>query len=146
MKEAQDIPTKSQVPHLYYRWGNRPKVEVLKNGCWQWIGCIHRLGYGICNALGEILAHRVVYREVVGKIPEGMTIDHLCRNRSCVNPSHLETVSLAENVRRSPRTKLSQDDVDFILQSSSGHAELGRKFGVSREAIFRIRRGLMWKK
>jgi hypothetical protein len=44
--------------------------------------------------------HRVAYTDAVGPIPDGLTIDHLCRTRTCVNPAHLEPVSLAENIRR----------------------------------------------
>jgi hypothetical protein len=46
------------------------------------------------------LAHRVAYRLTVGEIPDGLTVDHLCRNRMCVNPDHMELVTLAENGRR----------------------------------------------
>jgi len=46
------------------------------------------------------LAHRAVYEALVGPIPKGLSLDHLCRNRACVNPEHLEPVSLVENVMR----------------------------------------------
>jgi hypothetical protein len=52
--------------------------------------------------MGECYAHRVLYRLVNGPIPIGAEIDHLCRNRSCVNPDHLEAVSHRENLMRSP--------------------------------------------
>jgi hypothetical protein len=47
-----------------------------------------------------LLVHRDVYEQLVGPIPEGLVLDHLCRNRSCCNPAHLEPVTTAENVRR----------------------------------------------
>jgi hypothetical protein len=47
-------------------------------------------------------AHRVIYELLVGPIPAGLTIDHLCRNRACVNPAHMEPVTLRENILRSP--------------------------------------------
>lgn len=69
--------------------------------CWLWTGNINHAGYGRFNYLGKrIMAHRVSYELVVGPIPEGLQIDHLCRVRNCVNPSHLEPVTNAENVRR----------------------------------------------
>jgi len=66
-------------------------------GCWLWRGSQSRGGYGRYN---ETLAHRVAYELFVGSIPEGLTLDHLCRVRHCVNPEHLEPVTLGENLRR----------------------------------------------
>jgi hypothetical protein len=69
--------------------------------CWLWTGSIIRNGYGNFY-VGDAtrLAHRFAYELLVGKIPEGLTIDHLCRVRNCVNPDHLEPVTGAENTRR----------------------------------------------
>src|SRR5699024_1617461 len=55
------------------------------------------------------LAHRVSYETFAGPIPEGLDLDHLCRNRSCVNPEHLEPVTRSENLRRSPLMARGQD-------------------------------------
>jgi hypothetical protein len=69
-------------------------------GCWTWTGAKHR-GYGRIYLLGRpLLVHRVAWEMLVGPIELGMTIDHLCANRECVNPSHLEVVSRDENTRR----------------------------------------------
>lgn len=77
---------------------NRMVVEA--SGCWRWTGSTTG-GYGQCNFLrGERRAHRLAYRTFVGPIPEGLVLDHLCRNRSCVNPSHLEPVTNQTNVLR----------------------------------------------
>ena len=80
------------------------KVEPKTSGCWIWTGSKNRRGYGVlhagwlgCSSLG---AHRAAYEAFREPIPSGLEIDHLCRNKSCVNPDHLETVTRSENVRR----------------------------------------------
>ena len=69
--------------------------------CWEWTAS-RRNGYGqfgICA--GRVIeAHRYAYEYLVGPIPEGLHIDHLCRNMGCVNPAHMEPVTLVENVMR----------------------------------------------
>lgn len=67
-------------------------------GCWLWTGHTW-LGYGYYN---RVRAHRLIYTSMVGPIPDGLQVDHLCRVRSCVNPAHLEPVTCRENLRRSP--------------------------------------------
>jgi hypothetical protein len=70
-------------------------------GCWEWAGSHMSTGYGNLNHGGRsLLAHRVSYELFVGSIPNGHQIDHLCRNRGCVNPVHLEAVSRRENILR----------------------------------------------
>jgi hypothetical protein len=71
-------------------------VEV-PSGCWEWQGSRNQLGYG---RSGKTYSHRVAYEKAVGLIPEGLDLDHLCRNRGCGNPSHLEPVTHYENCRR----------------------------------------------
>lgn len=71
---------------------------VLKtDGCWLWTGPTTNGGYGKIKAK---LAHRLAYEELVGRIPDGLEIDHLCRNILCVRPDHLEAVTHDENMRR----------------------------------------------
>jgi hypothetical protein len=70
--------------------------------CWIWIGARNgKDGYGSFRVTGQpTVAHRAGYQLIVGPIPEGLTLDHLCRNRRCVNPQHLEPVPFAVNVAR----------------------------------------------
>lgn len=78
------------------------RYTIGDNNCWQWLLAKSSCGYGQMKCKGETksglgMSHRVYYRLLFGKIEEKMTIDHLCRNRACINPSHLEIVTLKEN-------------------------------------------------
>lgn len=70
--------------------------------CWIWTRSTTKEGYGrfAISHHNEILAHRFSYELFKGNIPKGLTLDHLCRNPSCVNPDHLEVVTLKENLAR----------------------------------------------
>lgn len=74
-------------------------------GCWSWLGPLNHQGYGLFYVTrgGRRVAHRVhriAWELLRSLIPDGLTLDHLCRNRGCVNPDHLEPVTSRENVRR----------------------------------------------
>lgn len=77
------------------------KVEMKgKYECWEWRAA-KEAGYGRFGRRDATSqAHRISYENLVGPIPEGLVLDHLCRNRSCVNPEHLEPVTIGENVLR----------------------------------------------
>lgn len=69
--------------------------------CWPWIGDVNAIGYGRLYVAGaRVAAHRLSYELSGEQIPDGLQLDHLCRNRECVNPQHLEPVSSRENTIR----------------------------------------------
>ncbi|WP_083543622.1 HNH endonuclease signature motif containing protein [Rhodococcus sp. 2G] len=83
------------------------KLSESSTGCWRWIARRDRDGYGQFRVNRRtVVAHRWAYEFLVGEIPEGLVLDHLCRERSCVNPFHLDPVTVAENVRRAQRPDL----------------------------------------
>lgn len=94
-----DTRTPEQVAEVLGRLATY--IEVAPSGCWLWRGCLARNGYGRLRMNGRrVMAHRAVYEKCRGAIPIGLTIDHLCRVRECVNPAHLEAVTFKENVLR----------------------------------------------
>ena len=85
------------------------KIEIKNSAnCWNWKSTLNNKGYGrywngqLSKNGKKVMtyAHRMVYEKIIGKIPEGMTLDHLCRNPKCVNPSHLEPIPMKENILR----------------------------------------------
>lgn len=92
------------------QWTKRPvsieerfwsKVEFTDT-CWLWTANINQNGYGMFQYRTRcaMSVHRLAYRMLVGEIPVGLVIDHLCRVRNCVNPAHMETVTMRENTLR----------------------------------------------
>lgn len=78
--------------------------------CWIWTGCLYPTGYGLFVGNDRLphRAHRIAYELWKGPIPAGLVIDHLCCNRACCNPAHLEAVTQRENVLRARARQYSK--------------------------------------
>jgi hypothetical protein len=77
------------------------KVDFDSSDCWRWTGSKNELGYGTIRYRGRVWkAHRFSYLFFNGDLEDGLVIDHLCKNRICVNPLHLEEVTQKENLQR----------------------------------------------
>lgn len=129
-------------PHLY--------IEDQQTGCWVWQRGLNRDGYGkahIEKTTIRIGAHRMMYEKINGPIPDGLQLDHICRNRACVNPDHLEPVTHLENTRRRPSTKLSTSDIPEIFRLRGEgwtQKEIANLFHVSQCHISRVLLGQSW--
>lgn len=102
-----DLLHKTQTETAKATWVDRFLARIPdepdEQNCWNWQGGVHASGYAGFKKNKDHkqqYAHRVSYELFRGPIPDGLTIDHLCRNRGCVNPEHLEAVPIGVNVRR----------------------------------------------
>jgi len=98
-----------------------PKVHKTES-CWLWLGA-HNRGYA---KLGTLSIYRWTYEQLKGPIPAGLTIDHLCRVRGCVNPDHMEAVTAVENVMRST--------APAALNAKKTHCKRGHAFDAANTA------------
>lgn len=134
-----------------------PKVSMTTSrpdDCWTWTaGRQSGGGYGVFWFQGRVwLAHRWIWECLYGPIPdedaEGnrLDLDHLCRNVACVKPSHLELVTHQENMRRSCVAKLTDEKVQWIIDTAdtiSGR-EAARMLGISQPMVSKVRTGMAW--
>ncbi|WP_205670220.1 HNH endonuclease signature motif containing protein [Amycolatopsis sp. CFH S0078] len=97
-----------------------PKVAKTEGGCWIWLAAKDQGGYGKFKADRLVQAHRFSYELAKGAIPEGLQLDHLCRVRACVNPEHLEPVTIRVNLLRGETTT--------ARRASQTHCERGHEF------------------
>lgn len=111
-----------------------------ETGCWNWQLSLNNAGYGIkcVPTYRRVLGHRYYYEQLVGPIPEGHDLDHLCRNPRCCNPDHLEPVTRSENLRRGARGRVSLEAIAEIQAGGSPRA-LARKYGVSETTVYKWR-------
>lgn len=110
------------------------KVTATGGSCWLWTGYTNPGGYGQFK-WGPMprLTHRVAYEVLVGPIPAGLQLDHLCRNPACCNPAHLEPVTGRENVLRG--------DTIAARQSRRTHCPEGHPLAGDNLVAYELRRG-----
>lgn len=125
------------------------RYKVDDDGCWIWLLHKSHNGYGRLRLNGKnIFAHRYYYEKYKGKIPKELQIDHLCKVRLCINPEHLEAVTITTNVRRSSSVKLNPSQVRKIREMAKlgiySHEYIAKFFPVRRETVSTIIRGETW--
>lgn len=127
-------------------------VEDPETGCWIWQRSKSPQGYGrrsVPGRKGPAPAHRVAYEQAKGPIPDGLVIDHLCRNPSCVNPNHLEVVTCAENTRRGRPALIGYYGAFSarLLRATTTltYAEIGQILGVHEVTALSAVTGRTWR-
>ena len=113
-------------------------AKVAKSdGCWLWIGKTNRGGYGQAydhrgssKGRHQALAHRMAYELAIGPIPDGLTLDHLCRTRACVRPDHLRPCTIGENLR-APGATTFQARNAAKTRCKRGHELAGENLSVN---------------
>lgn len=106
-------------------------------------------GYGKVNLGGKThRAHRAIYEREVGPVEDGLQLDHLCRNRACVNPAHLEPVTRTTNLRRGNSTKLTRDEVSEIrgrLERGDAKRAIARDYEITPAHVRKIAQRKVWR-
>lgn len=122
------------------------KLQVT-DGCWEWTGARNARGYGVFHLTRghQISAHRAVWIVIRGPLRDDLQLDHLCRNRACVNPDHLDPVSARENilrglspaawhvfVRACPRGHPYNEENTYVAQNGGRSCKICRRLAMRR--------------
>jgi hypothetical protein len=144
------------------RRSNKPQYIELDRGyvsdCWIWQRSKIPCGYGVLETKsldgtwGTVCAHRYMYERKHGPVREGLLVDHLCRQRDCVNPDHLQPVTLTENIRRGRVATLTSEIVSDIrmrypsIRRGRGGwvMQIAAEYRVSASAIYAVLRRSTW--
>lgn len=133
--------------------------KVDKNGpvfadkglCWIWTASMYEGGYGYFSVdKKSVRAHRFAYKLLIGEIPVGFDIHHLCQNHACVNPTHLELLTHANHPRgeRNGKAKLTEEDIVLIrrcyAEGKWSQQQLATHFEISQRQIARIIISKQW--
>lgn len=154
MNDMKPIPELSPIQDSHF-W-ERVEIDMSDvDKCFPWGGWVDKHGYGIVKLgrRGNFKAHRVAYALIRGPIPAGLTLDHLCRNKRCCNPAHLEAVPAVVNVLRSdsPTARNARKthcdnghalNADNIIQHKRGYRMCRACFTTSTKATASRDRGL----
>lgn len=120
-------------------------TEDPETGCWNFLGSLNSKGYGGIKRNGvHIKAHRYFFEKYNRPITPGMVLDHICRNPSCVKPSHLREVTVAQNTQLGDLAKLTHNQVKEIIHSPHTQAKLAEFYGVCQQQISKIKSGKRW--
>jgi hypothetical protein len=141
--------------HYIQNHHKRKKTQYLEEDrgfdtpCWIWQLTLNQDGYARTYRRGTTLAYKAYYERVHGPVPDGLQLDHLCCQRDCVNPYHLEAVTNIENTRRGKSTKLNPDKVRRIRElartTNLTYEAIGKLFGISLSQVSRIILRQRWK-
>jgi hypothetical protein len=144
---AQSSAQQKYGPHPGYG----PTVKILDTPCWLWARSLDEDGYGYFRRGGKVIrAHVHYYEQSNSPIPEGMELDHLCENRRCVNPDHLEPVTHLENCRRGRlvKTGMSIEKARAVRADRAAgltYREISDRYGIGQSLIAQIVTNRCWK-
>ena len=125
----------------------RPLMAGLATPCWRPLQKPERNGYVRVTDQGcSRYAHILMWEDVNGPVPDGLELDHLCRNRWCIAPGHLEPVTRATNVQRGATSRLTPEAVAAIRSSDERLRVLAERYGVAITTVWQARHGLTWRK